>query len=61
MNAKEAARLLPDANPNLVLQTVVRAFRVLEAVNAADQPMSLADIANATASTAAQHNGCPIR
>lgn len=47
MNAKEAARLLPDANPNLVLQTVVRAFRVLEAVNAADQPMSLADIANA--------------
>ncbi|WP_121062681.1 IclR family transcriptional regulator [Chachezhania antarctica] len=47
MTDDETARLLPGANPKLVLQTVVRAMRVLESVGRSGHPLSLAEIAAA--------------
>lgn len=45
MNTDEIAGMPPDANPQLLLQTVVRAMRVQEAIGAQGRPLSLAEIA----------------
>lgn len=47
MDTDETTRLLPGSDPRLVLQTVVRAMRVQEAIGQSGRALSLAEIAAA--------------